>query len=417
MFFITTQKILILSRLREYMKTLHWTLLFSFLAFFVQAEPLAVYLTWKKDPSHSMVVQWITGSEEEDAVLSFCKREGGAWEKREAQEKVLKEDLISLHRVELEGLEAGTDYLFRLGEGQKEYLFRTVPEELKEPLKFAISGDALYNGVLFRKMNEEMARHDPDFVIVGGDIAYTINNWKAYFKADTWEIQRWVRFFTEWERDFKGKEGRLIPIVPIVGNHDVKGGQNPLHEQVLFYEFFSFPTDGVVYRALDCGNYLSLILLDTGHISPIGGRQAEWLSSTLAQRERVPLKMVGYHIGAFPSSYDYAGKTPTKIRQAWVPLFEKYKVQVAFEHHNHCYKRTKPIKKTQVDAEGIIYLGDGSWGVPPRTPKKIKATWYLAEAKAVNAYFLVTINPSLKAEIQPLSNTGEAVDEILNLSP
>jgi len=56
-----------------------------------------------------------------------------------------------------------------------------------------------------------------------------------------------------------------------------------------------------------------------------------------------------------------------------VPLFEKYRVPVVLEHHDHTFKRTKPILDGMAHADGVLYLGDGSWGKlrPPQKPEKL----------------------------------------------
>ena len=74
-----------------------------------------------------------------------------------------------------------------------------------------------------------------------------------------------------------------------------------------------------------------------------------------------------------------AGKAGTGAgnRQHWVPLFQKYRVPVVLEHHDHTFKRTKPLLDGLAHANGVLYLGDGSWG-RLRTPKSPDKLPYLA---------------------------------------
>src|SRR4051795_1869271 len=60
-------------------------------------------------------------------------------------------------------------------------------------------------------------------------------------------------------------------------------------------------------------------------------------------------------------------------RKYWVPLFDKYRVPVVLEHHDHTFKRTKPLLGGLAHADGVLYLGDGSWGRlrTPQTPEKL----------------------------------------------
>jgi hypothetical protein len=50
-------------------------------------------------------------------------------------------------------------------------------------------------------------------------------------------------------------------------------------------------------------------------------------------------------------------------------LFDKYRVPVVLEHHDHTFKRTKPLLAGLPDDDGVLYLGDGSWG-RLRIPRK-----------------------------------------------
>src|SRR5262249_14158768 len=133
---------------------------------------------------------------------------------------------------------------------------------------------------------------------------------------------------------------------------------------------------------LDFGDYLSLVLLDTGHTSPISGDQADWLEKTLKMRADHPNVFVVNHVPAYPSfrrmARIFAGAgTGDGNRRPLVPLFEKYRGPVVPEHHDHTFKRTKPLVDGLAHDNGVLYLGDGSWG-RLRTPHKPEELSYLA---------------------------------------
>jgi hypothetical protein len=188
-----------------------------------------------------------------------------------------------------------------------------------------------------------------------------------------------------------GRDGRLIPMVACIGNHEVNGGYTkPRSEAPFFYALFDglYPDTG--FASLDFGDYLSLVLLDTGHTSPIGGAQTDWLEKTLKARADHPNVLVVNHVPAYPSYRKFEGTPATEDKPAkagtgelnrehWVPLFEKYRVPVVLEHHDHTFKRTKPLLNGSADANGVLYLGDGSWGRlrNPQAPDKLH---YLAKA-------------------------------------
>jgi hypothetical protein len=62
-----------------------------------------------------------------------------------------------------------------------------------------------------------------------------------------------------------------------------------------------------------------------------------------------------------------------------VPLFQRHNVDVVLEHHDHTFKRTHPLRDGLADRNGIVYLGDGSWG-KLRAPRDPERRPYLATA-------------------------------------
>jgi hypothetical protein len=209
-------------------------------------------------------------------------------------------------------------------------------------------------------------------------------------------------------------QGRMIPMVTCIGNHEVKGGYGALRSDgPLFFNLHDGLFAERSYATLDFGDYLSLVLLDSGHVAAIDGEQASWLDQALAERSERPNLIVVNHVPAYPSyrkSEGEGGKAGTgELNRAhWVPLFEKHNVDVVLEHHDHTFKRTHPLKDGLIDAGGITYLGDGSWG-KLRSPKTAEARPYLA---ATSEAYHMTLH-RLEAEQQfhlALEDTGRVVD-------
>jgi hypothetical protein len=372
-------------------------------------EPSIIYLTWMHDPTTTMTVHWHTGDEERVSALHYRKMGDSQWEKKEGIYSQLPKTQFLAHTVEIDELEPNTDYQFRIVGNERICRFRTLPDRLSRPVRFVVGGDAYFYLSTLQRMNGEIAAKNPDFVVVGGDIAYT-NGRRAIYKGKDWEINRWRTFLKEWKTRMIDSEGRMIPMVPVIGNHDIKPTtlSTSTATHLLFYELFATPEKGVPYRVLDAGSYLSLILLDSGHSFHIEGQQTKWLEKTLSERENMSYKMAAYHIAAFPSVYPFRGHGPKKLRAQWNPLFERYHLNVAFEHHNHAYKRTFPMKGNKIDPDGVVYMGDGSWGVTPRKPKKL---WYLEKIAQANAVCLITLTPQ-KGTVEALTIQGKIIDSV-----
>jgi acid phosphatase type 7 len=225
------------------------------------------------------------------------------------------------------------------------------------------------------------ARQDPMFAMIGGDLGY--DNGRSASIAEA--------FIRNYSRTMKDSEGRLIPMVVCIGNHEVRGGYNKTREDApYFLSLFDGMYSEKTYATLDFGDYLSLVLLDTGHIARIAGEQTDWLDRNLRERTERPHLIVVNHVPAYPSyrptDTDAGTGTGAGNRTHWVPLFERHNVDLVLEHHDHTFKRTRPLKDGLVDeAGGIVYLGDGSWG-KLRSPRNPEARPYLATAE--RAYHL-----------------------------
>jgi hypothetical protein len=119
---------------------------------------------------------------------------------------------------------------------------------------------------------------------------------------------------------------------------------------------------------LDFGDYLGLVLLDTGHTSPIAGEQTDWLEKALKARAEHPNVIVVNHVPAYPSyrrmegdpGQSGHGRGQPQALGALVP--EVPHADRVLESHDHTFKRTKPLLADLADDNGVLYLGDGSRG-------------------------------------------------------
>lgn len=361
--------------------------------FFPKMQP-TVYLSWENDPTTSIVIHWYT-EDKGESKIKYRKRGESIWSYKEGIYVCLRH--LRVYSLELFDLEPNTEYEFGLS-GNKVYRFRTLTTDV--PLVFAVGGDAYYYLDLMRKMALQIAARSPDFVVVGGDIAYTHGN-KQLLKQRDWQEKRWITFFNTWSEIMKTSDGRLIPIVGVLGNHDVE--RIGLEEEEIIYKFLP---QIKFFKVIDVGS-LSLFLLDTGHRYQVKAQQ-KWLEKELEKREKTAYKMAVYHVSGYPSVYSEEEKTSKRVREYWHPHFDRYHLQVAFENHNHAYKRTYPLKNGKYDPEGVIYMGDGSWGVWTRTPKK---KWYLEKIAKVNSVCLVQIDRE-KAVVEAIDIKGKVIDSV-----
>ncbi len=376
-------------------------------------DPLAVYLTWQKNPESSMTIHWISaGNQPEDSV--YYKPEGAKeWRLANGSHKPLPEGHTEylIHTTELTGLEPDTPYVFAAGHNGKVFKFKTMPAALNRPLRFVVGGDLYHDDIEdVVVMNRIAAAKNIDFALLGGDIAYATDKYGQFPE----KMEKWLTFLEAWKNSMITKEGYLIPLLPVISNEDTKKRYAQKPEQAAFF-YALFATPGLPgYNVIDFANYLSIFLLDSGHTNYISGKQKVWLADALKARANVPVKFALYHVPAYPSVRNLSGIHGTLIRAHWVPSFEKYNLTAAFENHDHAYKRTELIKGNKVDPAGVLYIGDGGWGVAtPREPAKASERWYLAATAAKQNIVIVTIYPDNSTFYQAIDRSGNIFDQFL----
>jgi 3',5'-cyclic AMP phosphodiesterase CpdA len=131
----------------------------------------------------------------------------------------------------------------------------------------------------------------------------------------------------------------------ILGNHDVEGGTGDAQLRAL----------GMPGRwyAIERGDLLGIALDST---MPANPEQLAWLEKTLAE-SHATWKLVGFHHPPYSSGMHGSNEA---VRAAFVPLFEKYGVQIVFSGHEHDYERTNPIN-------GVTYIVTGGGSRTRRT--------------------------------------------------
>ncbi|WP_020476297.1 purple acid phosphatase family protein [Zavarzinella formosa] len=330
-----------------------------------------LFLTWQSDPTTTMTIQWVGNlSQPADTTVYYWPANiDPLFTFRQPQPtrgKPYPKANHQVFRAELTGLTPDTEYCFTVGrQGKKIYRFRTMPLRANDTISFISGGDCGANPHTIAN-NIQAARQDPMFAVIGGDLAYENGT-----SADTH-----LAFLRNYSQHMVGKDGRLIPMIACLGNHEVDGGYGqPRSKAKFFYSLFDglFPERG--FATLDFGDYLSLVLLDTGHTTPIEGEQTAWLERILRDRADHPNVFAVNHVPAYPSFRSPEGKGGTGVgnREHWVPLFERHRVPVVLEHHDHTFKRTKPLLDGMGNNNGVLYLGDGSWGQvrAPQKPEKL----------------------------------------------
>lgn len=328
-------------------------------------QPAQWRVVWTADPATKATVSWSTKEAGNLHSVRFRVRgsDENAAEQLAESGRYTGGDFESYyHHVHLTDLEPATAYEVQMVSDANEsptFYFVTAPTIDRE---FSIlhGGDSRSDRDARRRMNKVIAglvadSYDNDDLADdilafahGGDYIVTGTNMKL------WSM--WLSDH-EWTT---APDGRLLPIIPARGNHD-KGKP--------FNEVFGFPEGDLNYYGFDIGPEVRFITLNSE--TSTAGDQAQWLKAELKESRPTHRWLIAqYHRPVYP-----AVKAPGAGLKIWVPLFERYNLDLACEADGHNIKRTVPIRNGEHDETGVVYIGEGGLGVPQRTPKTDR--WFL----------------------------------------
>jgi len=304
---------------------------------------------------------------------------GGEWVAVEGEARPVGPSGSTARRAWFGGLSPGTRYGVAVGveaPAQAGAWFETAPADPAVPIRFVAGGDMFHRREWLDAMNARAGALAPTFALLGGDLAY--GNGK--------DARRWYAWVDSWVELARTQDDRLIPMIAAIGNHETRSGKTPLERAPYYYPLFGAPP-GVPFFTVDVPGRLGVIVLDSGHTTQIAGAQMTWLDEALRPRADLPHLIAVYHRPAYGTA-----KAPSiPIREHWVPLFERHGVDVVYENDHHTYKRTHLLRGGVPAPDGILYLGDGAWGVGTRGVPDLAERPDLAHAESTRHLILTTL--------------------------
>ncbi|MFG2311893.1 purple acid phosphatase family protein [Streptomyces sp. NPDC048566] len=294
-------------------------------------------------------------------------------------------DQYYLHAA-LDGLRPGTTYYYGVGhEGydpaDREHRagiagFRTAPAR-PERFVFTAFGD---QGVTPDALANDRALlgRGPAFHLHAGDIAYADGVGHGR-ESDLYDPAAWDLFLGQTET-----VARSVPWMVTTGNHDMEawyspdgyGGQSARwslpdngFDPRRAPGVYSFVYGNVGVVALDANDVSYEIPANKGYTQ---GRQTAWLERRLRElRGQVDFVVVFFHHCAYSTA---THASDGGVRDAWVPLFDRYRVDLVINGHNHVYERTDALRggavgrrvpvgaTTDPTRDGVVYVTAGGAG-------------------------------------------------------
>ena len=195
----------------------------------------------------------------------------------------------------------------------------------------------------------------PSFHLFNGDLCY------ANLATD--RVRTWWDFWTN-----NSRSARHRPWMPAAGNHENESGNGPIGYGA-YQTYFSLPaaagqtevTRGLWYaftagsmRVISIAND-DVTYQDAGDSYVRGysaGAQKIWLERELAAARRnreIDWVVICMHQVAI-STADMFNGADLGIREEWLPLFDKYGVNLVVCGHEHHYERSHPLRGRQANA-------------------------------------------------------------------
>jgi hypothetical protein len=244
-------------------------------------------------------------------------------------QRVFIHELTDHHAVVLRRLQPNRRYHYQVRSNDRvlaEAVFQTGKTG-DTPFRFAVFGDSGSGSEAQSKLAQRLETYAADFIVHTGDVVYPKGADQDYR----------LRFYLPY-KDILAR----IPIFPAIGNHDIEtaNGQ-PWRDN------FVLPGDERFY-SFSYGNAF-FVALDSYHVNI---NTARWLEGQLSRTDK-PWKFVFFHEPPWSNKTDRTGSAGA--RRLWVPVFEKYKVDLVFSGHDHLYTRYEP-------KDGVIYIVEGLGG-------------------------------------------------------
>ena len=272
-----------------------------------------------------------------------------------------------LHTTHITNLTAGTEYEYRVSVGKRQSAwkeFKTEPELTS--FKALVFGDS-------QSLNyEDWAKTAQTAWENNADAAFFINMGDLVDNGQ--DESQWNAWF-----DGTASLSAAIPIVPVMGNHETYSLDWKMAKPNYYLSLFSLPANGPAglnqyTYSYDFGD-VHFVVLNTqlnelrDWYPDILEQQKRWLAKDLSQTQKM-WKVVLMHRGVW--AHPFNGPLD-EIGQTFVPVFDKYHVDLVFTGHVHSYARTKALKNGRPNPSGTIYIttgrsGDKVWDKSPRKP-------------------------------------------------
>jgi hypothetical protein len=353
----------------------------------VDGTPEQIHLTFGDDPSSTAFLSWASSAQSVNPRV-IIHDESGTKTVIHALQRTYTDGLngqtVFTYHAKLRGLKSSTTVHYAVTADNDrnhahpfEGTFRTAPKG-RASFRWTSYGDLAtpvtawaLSSPQSRYAVQAVERFEPLFHLMNGDLCYANMNHTA-------QPAVWADF----GNNVQGSAA-YRPWMPCPGNHEIEFG-NGAHGFNSYLTRYSLPGNGTAFEGLwyrfQVGSALfislsadDVIYQDSGAFVPgpepvhpapstgnapiapgtslynrgySNGAQTRWLEETLAaasKDESIDWIIVQMHQDALSSSKNGNG-SDKGIRETWLPLFDRYGVDLVLCGHDHDYERSWPVR-------------------------------------------------------------------------
>ncbi len=376
--------------------------------------PDRIILNLTEDPTTSVAVNWRTSLNVREGIIEYAEASHGPEFRSEPFKIMAKMETLSVSRENepvvkanyhsgiIKNLTPGKKYVYRVGDGVNwsEWFQITLPGK-DAPISFVYFGDA-QNDVksmwsrIIREAYHTMP--DIDFLLHAGDLINRHDRdieWGEWFHAG-------------------GFIHAQVPSIMTPGNHEYSNVK--LSPQ--WRPQFNLPTNGVKGLEETCYeiNYpdLKVVSLDAEQIdeSPFFREaQAKWLDSLLTYNPK-KWTVITFH---YPIYSTKPNRDNVKLRETFKPIFDKHKVDLVLQGHDHAYGRgtadnVATGSSVKSKEAGTLYVVSVSG--PKMYDMTYEDSWMERKAENTQLFQVITVAEDL-VHYKAFTGTGDLYDSFI----
>lgn len=357
-------------------------------------KPDQFVLSWSGEPATTIDIQWRSSDHVEFTEIQFKEKNSTivhslTAEKQLLEDRMLANDRYTFHyTAKLKNLKPGTTYQYRIAPQPQWTDLQTFKTANKDSsFSFLWFGDTHYSPKFGEILRKGISDHpDASFFSIVGDLVsdgLNRNQWDDLFK-------------------YVEETASHIPFMSVPGNHDNRAGLGAK----LYTDLFSYPMNGpagIPKEQTYSLVYKNTLFLMIDATSPIDS-QTVWIENQLAQ-SKAKWKVAMFHFPPYNWEEPYLD-----IQKAWVPLFDKYHVDMVFGGHLHYYMRSKPMNQGKIVPtyqEGTAYII--SVGIPNRDQEMKDEPYAKVRDSRGHLYQYVKIEGN-KLYFESVNSDGKIID-------